>query len=176
LLLVLASVPTAVIGLGMRGLVGETRHHPAWVGAALLVTALLLVLSERIGRRDRGTGSLDVRDALLVGAVQGFAVMPGISRSGSTIAAALFRNVNAVTAVEFSMLVSIPAIVGANLLELTRGGLGGIEPVPFAVGFAAAFLTGAFSLKALQWLVAERRLLPFAVYCTLVGLGAMVLG
>ncbi len=57
-----------------------------------------------------------------------------------------------------------------------NGGRGAIEVVPFVAGFAAAFVTGAFSLKALQWLVAERRLLPFAVYCTLIGLGAMVLG
>ena len=91
-LLVVASVPTALLGLALRELVGEARGQPVWVGASLLVTAALLILSERVGRRDRGAADLGVGDAVVIGAVQGLAVMPGISRSGSTIAAALCRN------------------------------------------------------------------------------------
>jgi len=178
-LLAAASVPTALIGLSMRDVVGDARLNPSWIGAALLVTAALLVVTERAGARNRGPGDLGIVDAIWIGTAQGLAVMPGISRSGSTIAAAITRGTDSRTAVEFSMLVSIPAILGANVLELSQGGgMASLESdlVPFGVGFVAAFVTGFLSLKALQWLVERRHLLPFAVYCTLLGLGVIALG
>ena len=177
-LLIAGSIPTALIGLALRDAAGHVHAAPAWVGVCLLVTALILVLSERVGRRTRGPDALRLTDALLIGAVQGLAVLPGISRSGSTVGAALWRDVSPETAVEFSVLISIPAVIGANLLEAAKVGFDavGAELLPLVVGFGTAFVSGALSLRALQWVVTRRKLRPFAAYCTVLGAGAIVFG
>jgi undecaprenyl-diphosphatase len=126
----------------------------------------------------RGDHELRLSDALLVGLAQGLAVIPGISRSGVTIGSALWRDVRGEVAVEFSLLVSIPSILGATLLvaienagHISAGYVG-----PLVVGFLSALLSGLLALRVLQWVVARRKLLPFAVYCGLVGTGAVVFG
>ena len=176
-LIVLASVPTAVIGLSLRSLVEGMQTLPAAVGVSLLVTAGILLAVNRRGRRARGAEDLGWVDAVIVGSAQGLAVIPGISRSGATVAAALFRDTRAEVAVEFSMLISVPAIVGANLLEGVRAGTTqlSVGAAPLLVGLGAAFVAGALSLKVLQWAVRGRRLSGFAVYCALAGLGAIAL-
>ncbi|MBW2281223.1 MAG: undecaprenyl-diphosphate phosphatase [Deltaproteobacteria bacterium] len=178
LLIAVASLPTAAIGLALRGPVEGALHRPALVGVALLVTAVILLLSERLGRRKRGPEDLGVVDALWIGVAQGLAVFPGISRSGATIAAGLWRDARGEVAVEFSLLVSIPAVAGATLLvALTADGrLQASDLAPLAVGFVSAFAAGVLALRALQWAVAKRKLLPFAGYCGLVGAGAIALG
>jgi undecaprenyl-diphosphatase len=177
-LILLASVPTVLIGFALRDIVEGMQTRVAGVGAALLVTAALLYAAERWGQRSRGASELGWIDAVLVGTAQGLSVIPGISRSGATVAAALYRDSRAEVAVEFSMLISIPAVIGANLLEAGHAGLAGLsaESVPLLVGFVAAFVTGALSLRALQWVVTRRMLLPFGAYCLVVGLGAVALG
>jgi undecaprenyl-diphosphatase len=181
LLILAGSVPTALIGLGLRDTTEALLERPAGVGVALLVTAALLLISERLGRRSRGAEDLGWVDALVCGVAQGLAVIPGISRSGATVAAALWRDVDGSTAVEFSLLLSMPAVAGAALLvAIESGGSGGSgvgESLgPLLVGFAAALLTGIAAVKALQWVVVRRRLAPFAAYCAIVGVGAIILG
>lgn len=177
-LILIASVPTALIGLLLKSRVEQMIQEPAAVGVALLCTALILVLSERIGSRERGAGSLRALDALLIGSTQGLAVIPGISRSGATIGLALCRGVSAEVAVEFSLLISLPAVLGASALIA-------IESLPTAasadlgalgVGFLAAFGTGIVALNTLRWAVTQRKLLPFGAYCGVVGVGAIALG
>ncbi len=177
-LIAVASVPTAAIGLALRGPVEAALHRPALVGGALLVTAVLLLVSERIGRRTRGPAEIRVVDALWIGIAQGVSVLPGISRSGATIAAGLWRDARGEVAVEFSLLASIPAVAGATLLVALAGdrSAGSADLAPLAVGFVSALGTGVLALRALQWAVAKRKLLPFAGYCGLVGVGAIVLG
>ncbi len=177
-LIVAGSVPTALIGLGLRDTTKALFAWPPGVGVALLVTAVLLVLSERMGTRTRGAESLRLGDALFCGVAQGLAVVPGISRSGATVAAALFRGADGAVAVEFSLLLSMPAVAGAALLVAleSAGRVSADQVAPLAVGFGAAFLTGMAAVRALQWIVVRRRLLPFAIYCTLVGGGAILVG
>lgn len=177
-LIVLGSIPTVLIGLALHDPVVAMHLKPASVGVALLVTALVLVLSERIGKRTRGAEDLGATDAVIIGLAQGLGVLPGISRSGATIASALWRDVRGDVAVEFSLLLSVPAVLGASLFEIHNSGLAtvGAEFVPLLVGFVAAFVVGAVSIKALQWVVAQHRLLPFAAYCALLGAGAIILG
>jgi undecaprenyl-diphosphatase len=177
-LILLASVPTALLGVGLRGLAEGMQIRPAAVGAALLVTAAVLYGSERRGNRRRGPEELGWVDAVVVGTAQGLAVIPGISRSGATVGAALVRDTAPEAAVEFSMLISIPAVLGANLYEVGGAGLAELtaQAAPLSAGFFAAFVAGALSLKALRWAVVRRRLLPFAVYCVVAGVGALSLG
>ena len=177
-LIAVASVPTAAIGLVLRGPVETALDRPALVGGALLVTALLLLVSERVGRRKRGPEELRAVDALWIGFAQGISVFPGISRSGATIAAGLWRDARGEVAVEFSLLASIPAVAGATLLVALAGDHSAVRAdlAPLAVGFISAFATGVLALRGLQWAVAKRKLLPFAGYCGLVGVGAIALG
>ena len=177
-LIALGSVPTAVMGLLLHDAVLAIHLRPPLVGGALLVTAALLVLSERMGRRSRGAEALGLADALIIGVAQGFGLIPGISRSGATVAAALWRDARGEVAVEFSILLSVPAVLGASLFEIQRNGLAtlGAEVVPLLVGFGAAFVVGSLSLQALRWVVTRRKLLPFGVYCALMGAGAVLLG
>ena len=177
-LILIGSVPTAVIGLALRDVSESLLERPAGVGAALLVTAFLLLVSERVGQRSRGSGELGALDALLVGTAQGLAVIPGISRSGATVATGLWRDLRGDVAVEFSLLLSMPAVAGAALLVGLESGirLDAAELAPLAVGFGAALVSGLLAVKALQWVVVRRRLLPFAIYCGVLGAGALALG
>lgn len=177
-LIVVASVPTAVIGLALRDLVEVLTARPAWVGAGLLGTAVALYVSHRLGSGSRGRHDLGWRDAFLIGLAQGFAVLPGLSRSGTTITTGLARRVRGDVAVDFSVLISVPAVLGANLLEFMEVDASTLaaQATPLVVGFLAAAVTGVLALRALRWVVVKGRLLPFALYCVLVGVGAILLG
>jgi undecaprenyl-diphosphatase len=177
-LILLATLPTALIGFAGRGFVETMTLRPVWIGFAFLATALLLVFSQWVGGGERNGAALGVGDALLVGLFQGLGILPGISRSGSTIACALARRIRPDVAVEFSVLISIPAILGANLVAFADVESRALEPeiAPLAVGFAAASVTGVAALRALRWVVTRHRLLPFAAYCGLLGIGAIAVG
>lgn len=177
-LIALGSVPTAVLGLLLRGPAEAWLERPTVVGVALVVTAGVLVVSERVGHRSRPAGELGVLDALVVGTAQGLAVIPGISRSGATVAAALARDARPDVAVELSLLLSMPAVLGAALLVGVQSGarVTASDVAPLCVGFATALVTGVAAVKALQWAVSSRRLLWFASYCAVLGGGAIVLG
>jgi undecaprenyl-diphosphatase len=177
-LIIVANIPTGLIGLGIRDTVQQMNHAPRWIGVAYLGTALLLLAAERVGTRDRGPDQLGVVDALWIGCAQSLGILPGVSRSGATVTASLWRGARADTAVEFSILISIPAIVAANLLEMLgpRSGGPGVNVTPLAVGFVAALVTGVVALRVLQWVVRNRQLLPFAAYCALLGAVAVAIG
>lgn len=170
---VLASVPTAAIGLGLEDQFKALFHDPRAVGMALLVTSALL-LASRFGE-GRQSRSLGVALALVLGTVQGLAITPGISRSGSTIAVALMLGLRREEAARFSFLMSVPAIGGAALLEL-----GDLPPgLPWgqmALGFGVAAVTGYLALWALVRLVIRGRFWVFAPYVAAVGALALILG
>ncbi len=108
-----------------------------------LITALLLTVTGLIKREK----PLTYTDALIVGFIQGLAVFPGLSRSGSTIATARICGVNAKESTDFSFFISIPIIIGSALIDCLGGGFTGVELLPLAVGFFAAFFTGLFAVK-----------------------------
>jgi undecaprenyl-diphosphatase len=173
-LIAVASVPTALVGLALEGTTESMRLQPLWVGLWLCATGALLVAAERIGGRTRDAAALGARDAVLIGIAQGLAVLPGLSRSGTTVATGLWRNLSPAVAVDFSLLISVPAVLGANLLKLDE--MSAAPVAPLLVGFAAALVTGIGAVKLLQWIVVTRRLLPFAVYCAVVGVGTIAVG
>jgi undecaprenyl-diphosphatase len=117
LLLVLASVPTAIIGLSFKDFFEQSFHNLPLIAVMLCVTGTLLFLSERLRKPGRTEAGLTGADALLVGTVQGLAIIPGISRSGSTIATLLLKGVDGETAARFSFLLALPAVAGATLLQ-----------------------------------------------------------
>lgn len=175
-LILLASVPTALIGLGFKDFFEGLFENLQLVAVMLLVTGVLLFLAERFRRPGRKEGQLTISDALVVGTVQGLAIIPGISRSGSTISALLLKGVDGETAARFSFLLALPAVFGAALLSLRD-----LQQVPTAeipmylVGGGTAFIVGLAAIHCLLAVVRRKRLIGFAVYCWLVGAGVLTL-
>ena len=171
-LIVVGSIPTAVIGLLFKDELEGLFGSPKTVAGMLLVTAAILWLTTLRQDTTRDISELKVRDALLIGLCQGFAVVPGISRSGSTIACALLLGVERELAARFSFLLSVPAILGALLLQvldvLKEGHA--IDLVPMIAGFVAAVVVGIGALKMLIPLVNQGRLHYFALYLVPVGI------
>lgn len=163
---ILGSIPTAIMGLAFKNDVESLSHVPAAIGACLLASALLLVAT----RFRAGTEStIPLWAYVLVGVAQGFAILPGLSRSGTTIAVAMMLGLAPDKAFRFSFLLSLPAIAGATLLELRD------PEVLMALGWSGviagvvALVVGYVSLLALRRLVTAGRLWVFAIYLVPVG-------
>lgn len=176
-LLVLAgTVPTGLIGLLFKPTFESLFNSLTAVGAFWLLTGALLWFTGGVaGGRGRGTEVLTPADALFVGLLQGAAIAPGISRSGSTIAAGLLRGLAPEAAARFSFLLSLPAVAGAALLDVKDIALGG-SPVPLptlAVAAAVAAVTGVFAIRFLLRVLAAGRLRVFAYYVWAMGLGVL---
>jgi undecaprenyl-diphosphatase len=170
LLLIVASIPTAVIGLLFKDFFEGLFENITVVSLMLLVTGVLLFVAERFRRGERKEGELTLTDAIVVGTVQGCAIIPGISRSGSTIAALLLKGVDGETAARFSFLLAMPAVFGATLLSARD--LGEVAPgqIPlYLAGTGVAFLAGLVSIHLLLAVIRRRRLVAFALYCWLAG-------
>lgn len=171
-LLVAASVPTAIIGLVFKDLFEELFENPAALTVSFTITALILLATRAANPRGR---KLTLGVAIVLGIVQGLAITPGISRSGSTIAAALLLGVDRDEAAEFSFLMSVPAIIGATLLLAKDADLAMFDPLDVAVGFVAALLSGYFALAMLVALVRRGGLHWFSIWCFGAAIAAGVL-
>lgn len=169
-LLIAGSVPTAVIGLCFKDFFVGLFERPDIVSVMLLVTGSLLWLAERLRSREQSRKQMTFIDAIVVGTVQGCAIIPGISRSGSTIAALLLRGVDGETAARFSFLLALPAVFGAALLSLKDlNSVAAGSVFPYIAGTIAALVTGLLCIHLLMGVIRRRRLHWFAFYCWFVG-------
>jgi undecaprenyl-diphosphatase len=169
-LLVAGSVPTAVIGLLFKDFFISLFERPDIVCIMLLITGTLLWAAERLRRRQSSNKQMTFVDALVAGTVQGCAIIPGISRSGSTIAALLMRGIDGETAARFSFLLALPAVFGAAILSMKDiGQVNDSTLLPYIAGTLAALVTGLFCIHLLMGVVRRRRLHWFALYCWLAG-------
>ena len=173
-LLILGSVPAGIVGVFLGGLAEQMFASPKLAACALLVTGGILCLGEPKEGGGREEAQMTAKDALVIGVFQAFAIIPGISRSGATIAAALMRGVAREQAARFSFLLSVPAILGAFALKIKdlEGPLGA-KLLPYAVGALAAAVVGAAALGWLIRLVQGGNLARFRYYCW--GAGALAL-
>jgi undecaprenyl-diphosphatase len=176
LLLVVGSLPTALIGLSLGPFFETSLSSPGHVGAFLILNGFLLQVTRGRGAEGvgRGVGEMRWRDALWIGVSQGFAVMRGISRSGSTISMALVLGINRETAARLSFLLSIPTILGALLFEWR----GASEPMEmalstWAMGVTVSFAVGFLALRFLLVVVERGAFHRFAPWCWGVGLFAL---
>ena len=171
LLIVVGSIPTAIIGLLFKEITDQLFGSLTIVGCMLLVTGTLLWLTRRIrSPKGRPVARTTLRDALMIGIVQGLAILPGISRSGSTISTALFLGVDRKVAGRYSFLLSIPAIVGALLLSLDTPELHTTIPVStILAGSIISAVVGWLALMLLLRVVDRGQLHRFAPYCWIVG-------
>jgi undecaprenyl-diphosphatase len=177
LLIVIGSIPTAILGLAFHGIADQLFSSSFFTGLMLMVTGLLLWLTRRAKPGERGTDieGFSRTKAFIIGMVQGLAIIPGISRSGSTISIGLLLGIERETAARYSFLLSIPAIVGAGALSFKDS----LSQTDLAIwlsllGAAAAALVGYGALKMLLSVVKKGRLYVFAPYCWLVGILAIV--
>ncbi|MFC1815224.1 undecaprenyl-diphosphate phosphatase [Thermodesulfobacteriota bacterium] len=174
-LIVMGSIPTALLGLVLHK-VADKLFGTVWiVGMMLLATGALLWITRQIGLKGRPLGQVTIKDALLIGLVQGIAIIPGISRSGSTIAVALLMGVDREVAGRYSFLLSIPAILGALVLGLDSTMMQtSISGEMILLGTVIAGLVGFAALKLLLRLVKQGRLHLFGPYCWLAGISALI--
>lgn len=167
-LLMLATIPAAVLGYLFNQALEEFFHSLVYVGVFFLVTGLILWSTRsRTGERATPTAG----GATAIGFAQAVAMLPGISRSGSTVSAALWLGLTPVMAAEFSFLMAVPVIAGAALLEGRHAtvSLEHVGTVPFIVGLLVAFASGIFAIRFLVALLKRGRFYTFAPYCWVLG-------
>lgn len=173
----LATVPAALIGYLLEDEIGAAFDSPVFVGAMLLVTAAFLWSTRAALRRspDREVGW---GRGFEMGIAQAFAILPGISRSGATVTTALWRGVDPDEAARFSFLLSIPAILGAGVLELGGAGAGGqgLALGPAAAAFVTAAVSGVLAIRLFVRMLRNRTFPAFAPYVALVGGGFLAYG
>lgn len=175
-MIVIGTIPTVVIGYTFKDQFEVLFGQPRIVALMLWLTAILLLFSDRIRLKEKSGDTITVWRALLVGTAQGLAIIPGISRSGSTISVAIFSGLNPEKAARFSFLLSIPAIFGASLLEFGEiAGVNSENILPFLAGTITAFLSGYLAIDILLKIVVKRRLWKFSIYLFIVGLVGLLL-
>ena len=172
MLLVIGSLPAAIVGFALNDWVENEVRSPLVVGAMLIVFGLVLLFAERLGQKARQIAGAGWGDALLVGCAQAVSLVPGVSRSGVTITAALARGFRREDAARFSFLLATPVIVGAGSLKMTQAIVDGIPssdiPVLLA-GTVTAAVAGWASIGYLLRLVQTQSYAPFIVYRILAG-------
>ena len=179
LLVLIASVPTAILGLIIQKTIEDLfMSSIIAVGFALLVTAAILLLSHRIPLGHKKIKSMRYVDAAFIGLVQGIAVTPGISRSGSTISAGQAAGLDREFAIRFSFLISLPAIAGAALLsltEITKEDIA-LNGAAYLAAMVVSAVVGYFCIRWMLNLLKNNKFHFFGYYCAVVGLVAIIAG
>ena len=170
-LIVIASVPAAIIGILFEDAVGEAFADPKLVAVMLIVTGLILFLT-RLTRPVQGK-EVRMGTAILIGFAQAFAILPGISRSGSTISTGMYTSIPPFEAARFSFLLSVPVIAGAaalKMIELLHHGIAveGLEPM--IAGLVMSFLSGYVAIKVLLRIIGKGKFSLFSFYCLVIGI------
>ncbi|MGH9404559.1 MAG: undecaprenyl-diphosphatase UppP [Terriglobia bacterium] len=179
-LLVLATIPGAIAGVLFEKKADTAFRNPLVIGAALIIVALVMWAGEKLTRDSETLEEISVLDALIVGIAQAFAVIPGVSRSGSTMSAGLLRDMKRETAARFSFLLSTPIIAGAVALKAREvhkaGGLPHDMREPFIVGIIVSAVVGFFVIGALIRFLETRTFKPFVIYRLVLGVIVLALG
>lgn len=175
-LVVLATIPAVVVGLSLEDWFDAVFDDVVWAGMGLLVTAALLWLGQRWESPKYDLQTLPWLSAAIIGCFQALALLPGLSRSGSTISSGLLLGADRISATQFSFFMAIPVTAGAIALKSMRAIQHGGTSVPLgatAVGIIVSFVVGCVALRLLIRLMTQRRLHWFAGYCLLLGLATI---
>lgn len=175
---IVGTVPGVLAGLFLEDTFESFFASPRAAGCFLLLTAVLLVLAEVLGRRRRDITTVTWLDSLLIGVGQAAAISPGLSRSGTTMAVGMFRGITRESAARFSFILSVPIITGAGLVQLydlLRYGNFSAEATSLLIGFLSAAISGYLAIRWFMSYLRKRPLYPFSIYCVAVGVLAIVL-
>ncbi len=177
LLIILGTLPLFVV-LPVKDAVQSLSNSMVFIGAALIVTGVLLFVSDRVKKGRKNERTATWLDVLIVGLGQAIATMPGISRSGMTITTGCFVGFERKFAVRFSFLLSIPAVLGANILSLAdaaKAGINWAEVPVYLVGVVTAAVVGYLCIRLLRFIAERGKFGAFAYYCWAVGVLTLVL-
>jgi undecaprenyl-diphosphatase len=176
-LIVVGTVPAAVLGLVFESQIEDTLRAPALIASMLIVFSVLFVVAERVGKRRREISALNAVDAIVVGFAQAVALVPGVSRSGAAISAGLLRDVDRKDAATFAFLLSAPIVAAAGLrggagalLDFADGTLGRDDAAFFITGMICAAVVGYAAIAFLLRFLTTNSLIPFAIYRTALGI------
>jgi len=169
-LIFIGTIPTAIIGFLFKKEVESTFLSPKLTGVFLLITSLILFLT----KFTREKSEVRIAHAFIIGIFQAFALLPGISRSGVTIASALAIGWKREFAFKFSFLLSVPAVLGANILEIFNSELSSSNLLILISGFTFSLIFGCISLKIFSPIVKKGKLYLFSIYCLFTGLGILI--
>ncbi|MBM4054625.1 MAG: undecaprenyl-diphosphate phosphatase [Planctomycetes bacterium] len=175
LLILIGTIPTGIIALLFEEKFESLFSQPFLAAIAILITGIVLWLTKFFGAKNPGGKPVNVFRALIIGAVQGIAITPGISRSGMTISAASYMGINRETAVRYSFLLSIPAVAGAVILQIKKMDVVHDKNlIPLFIGTGVAFVVGYLALQFLIKIVQRGKLYVFAYYCWGFGCAAAI--
>ena len=177
LLVVVGTIPTGLIGILFKDSFEELARTGAILGWSFLVTGIILWLADYIKERGlKDMPNVSFKDSFIVGTLQGIAIIPGISRSGLTIAGSLFQGIDRKTAAKFSFLLSLPAILGAVVVQsadLFKGNIEGISLSALAVGTLVAAICGYIAVRWMLDIIQNKSLKGFSIYLWIVGFGVL---
>jgi len=169
LMVIIGTIPAVIAGVGIKALDLDAMLENIYVVAVMLiVTAVFMFLVDRIKDGKLTAADAPLGTALLVGLLQGAAILPGLSRSGSTIFGGVLGGLKKDFAVRFAFILSIPAILGSALVEMRgamKAGDAGLDPGAMAAGFIAAFVCGLVAIKLIKVLIKSRKFYVFGIYC-----------
>lgn len=171
-MIIVATIPTALIGLLFNDLFESFYNSYVAIGIGFLVTGIIMYLAEKMGSANKGIEKMNFRNALFIGVLQGVAICPGVSRSGSTLVGGLTTGLKREFAVKFAFLISIPSILGSVVLELPDAIKAGIDPGiigPLVCGVVVAAVSGFIAIKAMIKLVSNKKLSYFSYYVWVLG-------
>ena len=166
--IIIATLPAVVFALTVKDLVEEAFNSPIATALFLLLTALLLVIAEKLGKRTKSLEAMRWLDSLVIGLFQALSLFPGVSRSGSTITGGMVQGLDRPSAARFSFLISIPAMAGAGAVvikDLLEKPNFSTQIPALAAGFITAAIVGYLSIRWLLGYLTRRSLLIFAIYC-----------
>ncbi len=178
MLIVIASIPIAIVGLLLRDSLETTLRKPEAVAVSLLGTAVLLTLAEVVGARTKRLAAASARDTTIAGLFQAAAVLPGVSRAGSTMAGGMLGNLNRDAAARLSFLLAVPAIGGASLFLLVDViSAEGLSDRPWGLIILGAFVSFVTGYAAISWLMRvlrTRSFRPFIAYVAILGIAVLI--
>ena len=176
-MIVIATLPLALI-LPIKDLLEGLYYRNIFIGVALILTGCMLYVSDRMVPGGKTVGGMTMLDALIVGLCQCVAVIPGLSRSGTTITAGIATGLKREFAVKFSFLLSLPAVLGANILSLVDALRDGVDwgyfPA-YLIGMAVAMVSGILAIELLKYVARKGKFGGFAYYCWVVGALSIIL-
>lgn len=177
-MIIVATIPTTVMGLGLNKFFEALNTNIPAIGIAWIVTGFLLFFADRTGDGSKNIEKMNFRNGVFIGVMQGIAICPGISRSGSTMVGGLLTGLEREFAVKFAFLISIPTILGAAVLEIPQAlnatASGSMEAGPMLAGIVVAAVSGVLAIKAMIKVVVAQKLKYFSYYVWALGIFAIV--
>ena len=175
--IIVGSLPIVVLGVLLKDVIERDFRNLWIIGTTLIVLGIILGIADRVGRTDRPLGKITLKDAVLMGAAQALALIPGVSRSGATISMGRFLGFEREAATRFAFLLAIPAVVGAGLFELKEipHGHNDFGWGPTITATVVSFVVGYAAIAWLLRYVSTKSYTPFVVYRILLGAGTLIL-